>query len=84
MLRIAFRIGKWVCEGPLSGSPASERRELCPHRLDQRADTDDVHDPGQVGVSTLNRLALAERTQRTINILMTLAMLLVVALARLL
>ncbi len=42
-------VGKGPYEGPLSGSSASERRDLCcPHRLDQRADTDDVHDPGQI------------------------------------
>ena len=47
-LGIASRAGKWASEGPVSGWSASARRALCRHRLDQRADTDDVHDPGQI------------------------------------
>ena len=39
----------------MSGFSASERGVLCPHRLDQGSDTDDVHDPRQI---------VGEHTQR--------------------
>jgi len=48
VLRIASRTGKGAYEGPLRGPRASKRRQLCSHRLDQRADADDIHDPRQV------------------------------------
>ncbi len=40
--------GNWVYEGLVGVLSAIARKVLRPHRLDQRADTDDVHDPRQI------------------------------------
>ncbi len=47
-VRIASRAGNWVYEGLLGVLSAIARKALRPHRLDQRADADDVHDPRQI------------------------------------